>query len=275
MHGQRLGRHRSVSAAGPGKLAVKVGLCLCAGQLIAGPLLASAAEAAPAAVTAAKAPSVTPRVAEQVSRTKLAVGSLLRVGVRVIDPRTGKGVTQGKIRLQYGVGSSWRTWKTATVTKSGVATFRVYPGSSLRLRSVYLGTSVIKARSSNVIKVTATRSSRGAAILAEAKRHTGALYLYGAAGPSRFDCSGFTMYVYRKAAGKSLPHKANTQQRYGTSVSKSSAKPGDLIVFRSGSYGYHAAVYAGGGYMYDSPHTGARVGKHKIYGSNYVVRRIA
>ena len=56
---------------------------------------------------------------------------------------------------------------------------------------------------------------------------------------------------------------------------KSAKKPGDLIVFRSGSYGYHAGIYAGNGYMYDSPHTGARVGKHKMYGSNYVVRRIA
>jgi cell wall-associated NlpC family hydrolase len=275
VHGQRLARHRSAPAAGSGQLALKVGLCLCAGQLVAGPLMATAAEAAPTAVTAAKAPWVTPRVAEQVSKTRIAAGSLLRVGVRIIDPRTNKGVTHGKVKLQYGSGSSWRTWKTATVSKSGLVTFRVKPGSSLRLRSVYLGTSVIKSRSSNIIKVTATRSSKGAAVLAEAKRHTGALYLFGAAGPSRFDCSGFTMYVYRKAAGKKLPHKANSQQSYGTSVSKSSAKPGDLIVFRSGSYGYHAAVYAGGGYMYDSPHSGARVGKHKIFSSSYVVRRLA
>ena len=57
-------------------------------------------------------------------------------------------------------------------------------------------------------------------------------------------------------------------------MSKEPREVGDLIVFRSGSYGYHAGIYAGGGYMYDSPHTGARVGKHKIYGSNYVVRRL-
>jgi cell wall-associated NlpC family hydrolase len=82
------------------------------------------------------------------------------------------------------------------------------------------------------------------------------------------------MYVYRKAAGVKLPHQANQQQKYGKAVSKSSAKVGDLIIFRSGSYGYHAAIYAGGGYMYDSPHSGARVGKHKIYSSSYVVRRL-
>jgi cell wall-associated NlpC family hydrolase len=272
VHGQRLGRHRSTSSAGTGKLALKVGLCLCAGQLVAGPL-ASAAEAAPVAVTA-KVPTVTPRVAEQVSKTKITAGSLLRVGVRVIDPRTNKGVTHGKVRLQY-ASKGWKTWVTRSVNSKGIVTFRVRPGSSLRLRSVYSGTSVIKSRASNVIKVTATRSSAGAKILAEAKRHTGALYLYAAAGPSRFDCSGYTMYVYRKAVGRKLPHKANSQQHYGKAVSKGSKRVGDLIVFRSGSYGYHAAIYAGGNYMYDSPHSGARVGKHKIFSSSYVVRRLA
>jgi len=111
-------------------------------------------------------------------------------------------------------------------------------------------------------------------VLAEAKSHTGALYKFAAAGPKRFDCSGFTMYVYKKAAGKSLPHKANSQQHYGKAVSQGAKQVGDLIVFRSGSYGYHAGIYAGGGYWYDSPHSGARVGKHKMYGSNYVVRRL-
>jgi cell wall-associated NlpC family hydrolase len=111
-----------------------------------------------------------------------------------------------------------------------------------------------------------------ARIIADARRHTGALYLFGAAGPSRFDCSGFTKYVYRQAIGKSLPHQANAQQHYGKAVSHSQMQVGDLIIFRSGSYGYHAGIYAGGGYMYDSPHTGARIGEHKIYGGNFVVR---
>ena len=115
----------------------------------------------------------------------------------------------------------------------------------------------------------------GNKIINEAKKHVGSLYKFGAAGPSRFDCSGYTMYVYRKTIGVKLPHKANLQQKYGKAVSKSAKKPGDLIVSRNGSYGYHVAIYAGGGYMYDSPHTGARVTKRKMFGSNYVVRRLA
>jgi cell wall-associated NlpC family hydrolase len=46
-------------------------------------------------------------------------------------------------------------------------------------------------------------------------------------------------------------------------------------VIRSGSYGTHVGIYAGGGYMYDAPRPGVRVGKHKIWSTNYVVRRLA
>jgi cell wall-associated NlpC family hydrolase len=255
---------------------MKLGLCLCAGQLIAGPLMASAAEAAPVAVEAkAAAPTVTPKVIEKANTYKVQRGRTVKVYAMVINPKTGKGVS-GTARLQYRHGNAWRTWVSGTVNKSGRVTFVTRPGANLTLRTLYVGSSVVRAGVSRSINVSVSRSSsKGAAILAEAKRHTGALYKFAAAGPSRFDCSGFTMYVYRKAAGKKLPHKANTQQRYGKAVSKGSKQVGDLIIFRSGSYGYHAAVYAGGGYMYDSPHTGARVGKHKIYSNNYVVRRLA
>jgi cell wall-associated NlpC family hydrolase len=82
------------------------------------------------------------------------------------------------------------------------------------------------------------------------------------------------MYVYRRAIGSKLPHKANSQQRWGHAVSKSKAQPGDLIVFRRGSHGYHVAIYAGNGYMYDAPGRGRKVGKHKIWSKNYVVRRL-
>jgi len=117
-------------------------------------------------------------------------------------------------------------------------------------------------------------AARAQRVLNEARRHTGKPYRYGAAGPNRFDCSGYTLYVYRKSIGVSLPHKANSQQKKGKAVSKANARPGDLIVFRSGSYGYHVGVYAGGGYMYDSPRPGKTVGKHKIWSNNYVVRRL-
>ncbi|MFD1374342.1 C40 family peptidase [Actinoplanes sichuanensis] len=118
------------------------------------------------------------------------------------------------------------------------------------------------------------KEAAGDLVVTEAARHRGAPYRYGAVGPDRFDCSGFTMYVYRKTAGRKLPHKAHLQQRYGTAVGKADAHPGDLIIIRRGSYGTHAGIYAGDGTMWSAPRTGKTVTRQKIWSSNYVVRRL-
>ena len=271
MHGHSSGRHRRASAAGPGKLALKLGLCLCAGQLIAGPVLASAAEAAPMPVSA-NAATTKAKVSESVNHRTIKYGSAVKVTAKVINPKTGSVVTSGKVRLQAWRNHAWRTWQTKSVGKSGSVVFSSHPHITGSYRSYFTGSGGVTSAASGSIKVTVAPT--GAKVLAEAKRHIGALYKYGAAGPKRFDCSGFTMYVFKKATGRKLPHKANSQQRYGRAISRSNKKVGDLIVFRSGSYGTHAAIYAGGGYMWAAPSTGKTVRKQKIYGSNYVVRRL-
>jgi cell wall-associated NlpC family hydrolase len=271
------GRHRRASSVGTGKLALKLGLCVCAGQLIAAPAFASAASAAPVTkalttTTAVTVSPVTPKVTEKVNAHTIKWGSKVKVTTKVINPATGKAVTSGHVKLQAYRKGAWHTWQTKKLGSSGSVTFASEPLVSGSYRSVFTGTTTFRTKASGAIKVTV--KADGAKVLSEAKKHKGALYKYAAAGPSRFDCSGFTKYVYKKAAGKSLPHQANSQQRYGKAVSKNKKQVGDLIIFRSGSYGYHAAIYAGNGYMYDAPHTGARVGKHKIYSGSYVVRRL-
>jgi cell wall-associated NlpC family hydrolase len=263
-------RRRRLSV-GTGTAALSLGLCLCAGQLISTPAASAAAPVLTAAQASAKVNLI---VGTNVSAGTINKGQQVRVTARYFNSKTGKAVTYGWVRLQAYRGGKWVTQSAASVNKAGTVNQYMRPASSVSLRAVYLANAGYNQHTGKSVRVT-VRSGVGARILAEAASHTGALYKFAAAGPSRFDCSGFTMYVYKKAAGKSLPHKANDQQRYGTAVSKGSAQIGDLIVFRSGSYGYHAGIYAGNGYMYDSPHTGARVGKHKMYGSNYVVRRIA
>jgi cell wall-associated NlpC family hydrolase len=264
-----LSRRRRLSV-GTGTAALSLGLCLCAGQL----MTTTAANAATTPVTQAAVAKITPKVNDSVNTSVVTHGNRVRVTAKVINPKTGKVITSGKVRVQAWRNGKWNNWANTKVGKDGYARIYEYPGVSGYFRTEFYGNSAYKVAYGKRLYVKVNPVNKGAKVLAEAKKHTGALYKFAAAGPKRFDCSGFTMYVYKKSIGKSLPHKANSQQHYGKAVSKSHKAIGDLIIFRSGSYGYHAAIYAGNGYMYDSPHTGARVGKHKIYGSNYVVRRL-
>lgn len=95
---------------------------------------------------------------------------------------------------------------------------------------------------------TSSNSTKGQEVVAYAKKFLGCSYVYGGSGPSTFDCSGFTMYVF-KHFGVSLPHNAATQSGYGSYVSRSNLQPGDIIIFNdySNSYMGHVGIYVGGG----------------------------
>ncbi|WP_210586057.1 C40 family peptidase [Streptomyces sp. GESEQ-35] len=92
----------------------------------------------------------------------------------------------------------------------------------------------------------------------------GSPYKYGAAGPRRFDCSGLTLYSYKKA-GKSLPRTAAQQYNKTRHISGKSRKAGDLVFFHSGSNVYHVGIYAGKGKIWHSPKTGDVVRLSKIW----------
>lgn len=263
--------HRRPGKSGTGSVALSLGLCLGASQLVA----TAPASAAPAPVTvAAAAATVKPSVRTSYNDKSIGWGHRVRVTTKLINPETGKAVTGGKVMLQIRAKSSkaWKTYQSRSSNAKGTVVFWSKPPASAYFRTVFAGTKGLSSVASPSTRITVQVS--GAQVLAEAKKHKGKPYRFGASGPSRFDCSGYTMYVYRKAAGKKLPHKANAQQRSGRSVSKSNKKVGDLLVFRSGSYGTHVAIYAGGGYMWAAPHTGDKVKKQKVYGKNYVVRRL-
>ena len=74
-------------------------------------------------------------------------------------------------------------------------------------------------------------------------------YRWGAEGPSSFDCSGFTTYIYKNALGKSIPRTSSAQSGYGAYVSKDQLQPGDLVFFDTDSDGdvNHVGIYVGGG----------------------------
>ncbi|MCB5910678.1 C40 family peptidase [Streptomyces pinistramenti] len=100
-------------------------------------------------------------------------------------------------------------------------------------------------------------SQRGAAALAAAQSKIGSPYVWGATGPSSFDCSGLTSWAYQQA-GQSLPRTSQAQASAGTRIASQSAlKPGDLVLF----YGdlHHIGLYAGNGTVLHAPKPGASV----------------
>ena len=108
---------------------------------------------------------------------------------------------------------------------------------------------------SDFVDLTASSiSSSNSSIVSFAKQYLGTRYSYGGASPSGFDCSGFTMYVY-KQFGSSLPHTATGQWQsgIGTKVYNIGAlQAGDLVFFNdpsrnAGKACSHAGIYIGGG----------------------------
>lgn len=107
--------------------------------------------------------------------------------------------------------------------------------------------------------------ARGAAVLRVASALKGTPYRYGADGPRAFDCSGYTMWVYRKALGKRLPRTSDAQARATKRVSRSSVRRGDLVFFSKRRDVYHVAIYAGRNRIWHAPRTGERVKKERIW----------
>jgi cell wall-associated NlpC family hydrolase len=111
-------------------------------------------------------------------------------------------------------------------------------------------------------------------IMAVARAQAGDPYVYGAAGPGAFDCSGYTMYVYRQAAGVSLQHRATAQYLKGDRITRQQARKGDLVFMHSGGNIYHVSIYAGHGKIWHSSRPGTPVKKDPIWTSSVYYARI-
>ncbi|HET9944173.1 MAG TPA: C40 family peptidase [Actinomycetes bacterium] len=102
---------------------------------------------------------------------------------------------------------------------------------------------------------------------------SGAYYAYGGSGPSGFDCSGFTSYVFSKV-GISLPHSSSAQASVATRVS--SPQPGDLVFVYNGGGGSigHVAIYAGNGYWWEASNPSTGVGLHRAWSTSVSYGRV-
>ena len=95
---------------------------------------------------------------------------------------------------------------------------------------------------------TAASSALGEQVVALAKQYLGTPYVLGGNGPSSFDCSGFTKYIYAQF-GYTLNRTATDQLQNGVSISRDELQPGDLVFFRyrTSKPVSHVGIYIGGG----------------------------
>ncbi|HGD0584741.1 TPA: CD1108 family mobile element protein [Streptococcus agalactiae] len=98
-------------------------------------------------------------------------------------------------------------------------------------------------------------SATAKALFNEAEKHIGKRYVFGASGPSNFDCSGFVCWSFTKSGVKRMPRTTawRIYKDYCNPVSPSEAQPGDIIFFHStynsGTPISHVGIYAGNGMM--------------------------
>ncbi|WP_406342951.1 NlpC/P60 family protein [Streptomyces sp. NBC_00648] len=109
---------------------------------------------------------------------------------------------------------------------------------------------------------TPSASTKAAKALAFARDQIGKPYVWGATGPSSYDCSGLTQAAW-KAAGVDLPRTTWDQVKTGTRVATAELRPGDLVFFYDDIS--HVGMYIGNGMMIHAPKPGAYVREESIY----------
>jgi cell wall-associated NlpC family hydrolase len=253
-------------------LAMSLTAALAGGTLVAG---AGAASAAPSSASVTQSVSATggqlalakksrkPLVKLYVSRSSVTMGKGSRPKFSLKVTANGKPV-KGKVQI-FVDGKKVNTKK---INKSGVV--RLKPKWS----RYHAGHNSVKIKVlSNYKTLTAYRAvkvkSSGSKVVSVAQRYVGSRYVHGGNGPRGFDCSGFTSYVYKKATGKSLPRSSSAQRHVGKKISRSSARPGD-IVYTPG----HVAIYAGNGKVIEAANPRTGVVKRKMWQNNPTFIRV-
>lgn len=96
----------------------------------------------------------------------------------------------------------------------------------------------------------------------EAEKFKGDPYVFGAAGPNSFDCSGLVQYALEQLGIGNVPRTSEAQWSWSKHISESQLQPGDLIFEQwpgDQSPPGHVVIYAGSGMVVEAPHTGANV----------------
>jgi len=201
---------------------------------------------------------------EQLSKNKVAEAQTL------LDGTTSQIKSAADQKSKYDVAIA--TPKAQTITPSrGQVSYVVKSASKAQVKTqTNVTSSVVKDVSQPVQKAQPSSSSSNA-IVAYAETFLGTPYVYGANGPSSFDCSGFTKYVYAHF-GISLGRTTYDQIDQGQYVSRGDLQPGDLVFFGSGSP-HHVGMYIGNGSYIHAPHTGDVVKISPLTRTDYMSAR--
>jgi cell wall-associated NlpC family hydrolase len=92
-------------------------------------------------------------------------------------------------------------------------------------------------------------------------------YVWGAAGPNTFDCSGLVVWAFAQE-GIILPHYTGDLWNSGMHVSQNNLEPGDLVFFFADIS--HVGIYIGNGLMVDAPSSGQQVQVQQVFWNAYV-----
>ncbi len=112
-----------------------------------------------------------------------------------------------------------------------------------------------------------TANTVGAEALAAALSRRGDPYVWGAAGPGEFDCSGLVVWAFAQE-GISLPHYTGDLWNSGVHIPRADLEPGDLVFFFPDIS--HVGIYLGDGLMVDAPDFGEVVRVEPVYWGAYV-----
>ncbi|SCH38375.1 C40 family peptidase [Romboutsia sp. Marseille-P6047] len=161
------------------------------------------------------------------------------VTATTLNVRSGPGTSYSKITtISYGA-------EVGVISESNGWSKIKYNGKTGYVSSQYLSN---KSEGSNDSSATNSKVDK---LISFAKTLLGKDYSWGAEGPNSFDCSGFTYYVFKQSAGITIPRVSKDQSKYGTYVSRSSVKKGDLVFFDTNGSNdgnvSHVGIYIGNG----------------------------
>ena len=117
------------------------------------------------------------------------------------------------------------------------------------------------------------RYPKVAAAMRVAAHQKGDPYSYGAAGPTRFDCSGLTFYSFRHAGFPRIPRTSSAQAHFARRIPRANLHRGDMMFFYDGAGVYHVGIFAGRSHgtpvVLHAPYSGTRVRLDRVWTNSW------